>query len=270
MRCAPIKEQFFIRNEIIGCHLQAIYYAPKLDAWDFDIKDESVIHIPMGILTFKLSNGNYYQLNTNYQEFNSGSFGILIDKIEEEAFLRNKFDLDIDYFNQLKVWDKFKKLSIESINWKWKAGKEYRSIKALVHQILSSCCYFCFLFPSTALKFLAVAMAMSKCRTIGLPNHRSAESFKFCFAEENNIQKNTDTNLELNALAFEEVTHDIIYDFVPESLVVNFENNESMCVLALEPDAEIPEKETYILMRGGEEFMIFLDETKLEKWVVLG
>ncbi len=41
----------------------------------------------------------------------------------------------------------------------------------LVHQILSSCCYFCFLFPSTALKFLAVAMAMSKCRTIGLPNH---------------------------------------------------------------------------------------------------
>ncbi len=44
-------------------------------------------------------------------------------------------------------------------------------------------------------------MAMSKCRTIGLPNHRSAEPFKFCFAEENNIPKNTDTNLELNALA---------------------------------------------------------------------
>ncbi len=43
-------------------------------------------------------------------------------------------------------------------------------------------------------------MAMSKCRTIGLPNHRSAEPFKFCFAEENNIPKNTDTNLELNAL----------------------------------------------------------------------
>ncbi len=43
-------------------------------------------------------------------------------------------------------------------------------------------------------------MAMSKCRTIGLPNHRSAEPFKFCFAEENNIPKNTDTNLALNAL----------------------------------------------------------------------
>ncbi len=45
-------------------------------------------------------------------------------------------------------------------------------------------------------------MAMSKCRTIGLPNHRSAEPFKFCFAEENNIPKNTDTNLELNALRY--------------------------------------------------------------------
>ncbi len=43
-------------------------------------------------------------------------------------------------------------------------------------------------------------MAMSKCRTIGLPNHRIAEPFKFCFAEENNIPKNTDTDLELNAL----------------------------------------------------------------------
>ncbi len=46
-------------------------------------------------------------------------------------------------------------------------------------------------------------MAMSKCRTIGLPNHRIAEPFRFCFAEENNIPKNTDTNLELNALANE-------------------------------------------------------------------
>ncbi len=73
---------------------------------------------------------------------------------------------------------------------------------ALVHQILSLCCYFCFLFPSTALKFLAVAMAMSKCQTIGLPNHRSAEPFKFCFAEENNIPKITGTNLALNALGF--------------------------------------------------------------------
>ncbi len=48
-------------------------------------------------------------------------------------------------------------------------------------------------------------MAMSKCRTIGLPNHRIAEpsdcrTIGFCFAEENNIPKNTDTNLELNAL----------------------------------------------------------------------
>ncbi len=45
-------------------------------------------------------------------------------------------------------------------------------------------------------------MAMSKCRTIGLPNHRIAEPFRFCFAEENNIPKNTDTNLELNALVY--------------------------------------------------------------------
>ncbi len=40
----------------------------------------------------------------------------------------------------------------------------------------------------------------SDCRTIGLPNHRIAEPFRFCFAEENNIPKNTDTNLEPNAL----------------------------------------------------------------------
>ncbi len=70
----------------------------------------------------------------------------------------------------------------------------------LVHQILSSCCYFCFLFPSTALKFLAVAMAMSKCRTIELltielPNHPN-----FALQKKIIFQKITDTNLELNAL----------------------------------------------------------------------
>ncbi len=30
---------------------------------------------------------------------------------------------------------------------------EIFKIGFLVHQLLSSCCYFCFLFPSTALKF---------------------------------------------------------------------------------------------------------------------
>ncbi len=59
----------------------------------------------------------------------------------------------------------------------------------LVHQILSSCCYFCFLFPSTALKFLAVAMAMPKCRTIGLPNHRNVEPSDFALQKKIIFQK---------------------------------------------------------------------------------
>ncbi len=45
-------------------------------------------------------------------------------------------------------------------------------------------------------------MAMSECRTIGMPNHRIAEPFRFCFVEEKNIPKNTNQNLELNALVF--------------------------------------------------------------------
>ncbi len=35
---------------------------------------------------------------------------------------------------------------------------------------------------------------------VEMSNHRIAEPFRFCFAEENNIPKNTDINLALNAL----------------------------------------------------------------------
>jgi hypothetical protein len=191
-------EQFLIRSEMIGHHILSVYYTSKLEAWDFDIKDESVIHVPTGILTIKLSNGNYYQLNTNYQDLSGGSYGILIDKIEEKSFLRQKFDLDTDYFSELKRWDKFKKISIDSIKWKWNAkGKIYK---------------------------------------------------------------------RGTVLALKKITEDFIYNFVPESLVLKFDNNETIHILALEPDAEIPDKETYTLLSCGEEFMIFLDENKLEKW----
>jgi hypothetical protein len=34
-----LNEQSLIRNEMIGHKVVAIYYAPKVDGWDIDIKD---------------------------------------------------------------------------------------------------------------------------------------------------------------------------------------------------------------------------------------
>ena len=194
-----IKEQSLIRNDMLGHSISSIYYTPKLDAWNIDIKDENIIHLPMGVVTLVLSNGKHYQINTNYQSWSGRSFGVLLKKLEKEEFTKNKLELDKDYYNKEHIWSPFQDVLITKVNWNWKTKLEE---------------------PKNGKK-LSLSLAS-----------------KYIFEDY----------------------------FVPESLILEFENKEKVFFFGLEPDEKKTYNNTYSLIRGGEELIIFLNENKLERW----
>jgi len=120
-----IHEQSLIRDEMIGQSIVSIYYAPIIEGWDFDFKDKKVIHIPMGVLTIKMSNGLFYQMNTNYQDFGGGGFGVLLKKVSEDEFENSRYKLDLDYFGRGGVWNGFQRKKIDGVKCKWSSYSHF-------------------------------------------------------------------------------------------------------------------------------------------------
>ncbi|TAM97238.1 MAG: hypothetical protein EPN39_11770 [Chitinophagaceae bacterium] len=114
-----IKEQSEIRQELIGQSITEIFYTQRVEGWDITIKDETVIHIPLGYLTFVTSNRNIYEINTSYQSFCGGLFGIMLRKKEtKETYNPSIFPL----INQMVLdnkWSNISKLKINQIEWNW-------------------------------------------------------------------------------------------------------------------------------------------------------
>lgn len=82
-----------------------------------------------------------------------------------------------------------------------------------------------------------------------------------------NWKRKPDCKLNGQMLSIREAHEFLLEDsFVPESLVFHFECNKSIFLFALEPDEEISEKQSYTLISGGEEMMIFFDEADLKQW----
>lgn len=55
-------------------------------------------------------------------------------------------------------------------------------------------------------------------------------------------------------------------DLVLDNLIIHFSYGRKIFFFALEPDNKLEDKNTYYLLSGGEELMIFFDEEKLVKW----
>lgn len=194
-----IQEQSSIRKEMIGKSIDAIYYAPKVEGLNVDIKDESVIHVPMGYLTLQLPDSQLYRLNTNYQTWWGGIYGILIERIHAVDFFNNKFKPEENQIVYNKSWQFIRGQRIENIKWNWKTEP----------------------YDKNEGKILTAKEAL-----------------------------------------------DYLYEdsFLPNNLVFKFENNKSIYFFALEPDAEVSDKSIYTFIPGGEEIMVFLDESKLPTW----
>ena len=115
-----IQEQSVIRQELIGQSITGIFYTPKVEGWDIDIKDKEVIHLPLGYLTFATSCGNNYRINTNYQSWCGGIFGIMLERIIRiETHNPTVFPLT----NQLLLadkWNYIKGAKIKQVDWYWK------------------------------------------------------------------------------------------------------------------------------------------------------
>lgn len=193
-----IRQQFAIRQELIGESITDVYYIPKAEGWGIDIKDETAIHLPYGNLTFQTTSGNTYRINTSYQTWCGGIFGIMLEKINTKG----EPDPSVSLENQLLLdekWDSVKTAKINAIQWYWKRDKIYKPDKQ-----------------------------------------------KF-------------TVDKVREYLFED-------SFTPESLVFLFDNGKKIFFFALEPDEEFPKKNTYNLLGGGEEIMIFFDEGKLDRW----
>ena len=194
-----IQEQFKIREELIGQSVEGIFYTPQVDGWDIDLKGNNAVHLPLGYLTFVTSAGNTYRMETNYQTWCGGIFGIMLEKIiKNETHNPIVFPL-INQFLQNEKWNIIKDAKIKQVDWNWK--------------------------------------------------------------------RETDCKLNGQNLSIREAHKFLLEDsFAPESLVFHFDNNKSIFFFALEPDEEICDKQTYTLISGGEEIMIFFDETDLKRW----
>ena len=114
------KEQFEIRQKMVGQQIVAAFYSPFVDGWDIEIKDETIFHIPMGFITLQLSDNNYYRINTSYQSWCGGIFGILIEPIDFNKFSETIFETDKAYFNSNKNWSTISNSELLSIDWNWK------------------------------------------------------------------------------------------------------------------------------------------------------
>ncbi len=104
---------------MIGKGIDAIYYAPKVEGWE-EIKDKEVIHVPMGFLTIQLSDTTFYKLNTDYQSWCGGIFGIQIERIQAKEFFENKYVQDENNLNVNKNWQAIAGQRIRNIKWYWK------------------------------------------------------------------------------------------------------------------------------------------------------
>ena len=115
-----IKEQFEIRQELIGQSIVEIFYTPKVEGWDINIIDDTVIHLPLGYLTFVTSNGLIYEINTNYQSFCGGLFGIMLTKkTTRETHNPTVYTLT-NYTQMDKKWNDISKNKISKVEWNWK------------------------------------------------------------------------------------------------------------------------------------------------------
>lgn len=193
-----INNQLEIRQELVGQSITEIFYTSQVDGWDIHIKDETVVHLPLGYLTFVTSKGHIYEINTDYQSFNGGLFGIMLTrKGTKENHNPTAFPLT-NYMLLEKKWCDINKLKINQIDWNW-----------------------------------------------------NEPTF--------NSNQQTLTKSEAYEYIFEDC-------FLPENLVFRFDNGRKIYFFSFEPDAKIKDKETYKLLRGGEEIMIFFDETKFQSW----
>ena len=59
-----INNQLEIRQELVGQSITEIFYTSQVDGWDIHIKDETVVHLPLGYLTFVTSKGHIYEFAT--------------------------------------------------------------------------------------------------------------------------------------------------------------------------------------------------------------
>lgn len=196
---ANFKEQFTIRQELIGQSLDGIFYTPKVEGWDIDLKENNVIHLPLGYLTFVTSNGNNYRIHTNYQTWSGGIFGIILKKtINNEVHIPTVFPL-VNYILQDEKWKIIKGSKIKQVDWNWKRE----------------------------------------------PNCKLNEQ----------------------SLSLTEIQKYLLEDsFVPESLVFHFDNDKCIYFFAFEPDEENVENQTFKLLSGGEEIMIFFNDIDLKRW----
>ena len=115
-----INQQFQLRQELVGQTLEGIYYTSKVDGWDIDLTDSGVVHLPLGYLTIATTTGHFYRMDTNYQSWCGGIFGILLSKIDvNESHNPNVFPL-VNQFFQDETWDNIKGAKIKQIDWNWK------------------------------------------------------------------------------------------------------------------------------------------------------
>lgn len=115
-----IAQQFQLRQELVGQTLEGIFYTSKVEGWDIDLEGSGVIHLPLGYLTLETTTGKLYRIDTNYQSWCGGIFGILLSKIDvNETHNATVFPL----VNQLlhdEIWDSIKGAKIKQIDWNWK------------------------------------------------------------------------------------------------------------------------------------------------------
>jgi len=115
-----IKEQFLVRQELIGQSIVEIFYTPKVEGWGIDIKVKDIIHLPLGYLTFVTSSGKNYRVNTNYQSWCGGLFGIMLERIESsETHDPTVFPLT-NYMLLDDKWNDIKGSKVKEVDWYWK------------------------------------------------------------------------------------------------------------------------------------------------------
>ena len=114
-----LNDQSEIRQELIGQSITEIFYTPQVEGWDINIKDETVIHLPLGYLAFVTSKGHIYEINTNYQSYCGGLFGIMLTKqLTRETHNPTAFPLT-NYMLLDKKWSDVSKFKISQIDWNW-------------------------------------------------------------------------------------------------------------------------------------------------------
>jgi hypothetical protein len=105
--------------KLIGQKIIDVYYRDIMDGWDFEITDPDVRHVPEGILFLITNNIQFYKIDTSYQSWSGGEFGLVIKDSNQE-------DLNqMGYSSCLKTTDTniFSNVigtEILEIRWHWK------------------------------------------------------------------------------------------------------------------------------------------------------